>query len=210
MRELLAVKGVEKTSNAFRRRLILMADARALDPDYVAAVISVETAATFSPSIRNKFSGAVGLIQFLPSTARTLGTTAEALAKMTAEDQLAWVGKYYERVQGAVKHPLITAGDHYLAAFSGGPGIGKDEGHVLYTQGSKAYEQNFYLDTSQDGTITVGEAIAPVRAVVKAAEQRAPIVVDMGEPAKRYGAAAAVAAALAAAAAAVEALRRFW
>lgn len=40
-------------------------------------------------------SGAIGLIQFMPSTAKGLGTSTSALKQMTAVDQLAYVEKYF-------------------------------------------------------------------------------------------------------------------
>jgi murein DD-endopeptidase MepM/ murein hydrolase activator NlpD len=68
------------------------------DPIDLATLISFETAGTFSPSIRGpvvKDRGrAVGLIQFMPSTAAELGTTSEALAQMSQIEQMDYVQKY--------------------------------------------------------------------------------------------------------------------
>lgn len=72
-----------------------------------------ETARTFSPSIRNKVSGATGLIQFMPTTARSLGTTTDALAKMTNVEQLEYVYKYLAPYAGKMNDWLDT----YLAIF---------------------------------------------------------------------------------------------
>ncbi|HBC04295.1 MAG TPA: hypothetical protein DC015_08915, partial [Aequorivita sp.] len=44
-----------------------------IDVNWLMAVINFESAGTFSPSIQNKYSGATGLIQFMPSTAKSLG-----------------------------------------------------------------------------------------------------------------------------------------
>ena len=42
-------------------------------------------------------SGATGLIQFMPDTAKGLGTsTTEALSQMTRSEQLKYVDKYFE------------------------------------------------------------------------------------------------------------------
>jgi murein DD-endopeptidase MepM/ murein hydrolase activator NlpD len=69
------------------------------DPVDLATLISFETAGTFSPSIRGpvvKGRGrAVGLIQFMPDSARTLGTTAEALAQMSPVEQMDYVERYF-------------------------------------------------------------------------------------------------------------------
>ena len=68
------------------------------DPIDLATLISFETAGTFSPSIRGpvvKDRGrAVGLIQFMSSTAAELGTTSEALAQMSQVEQMDYVQKY--------------------------------------------------------------------------------------------------------------------
>jgi hypothetical protein len=63
------------------------------------AAMAFETGETFSPSIKNKASGATGLIQFMRSTAKGSGTTTAALAEMTAVDQLDFVEKISEAVQ---------------------------------------------------------------------------------------------------------------
>lgn len=45
-------------------------------PDWVAAVINFETAGTWDPRIKNPNSSAMGLIQFLDTTAKGLGYTS--------------------------------------------------------------------------------------------------------------------------------------
>jgi hypothetical protein len=58
------------------------------------AAMAFETGGSFSPAVPNKAgSGAVGLIQFMPSTAKGLGTSTEALKKMSAVQQLDFVKK---------------------------------------------------------------------------------------------------------------------
>ena len=82
---------------------LTMADARALEslarkysipPEWLANLINHESAGTFNPAVRNPSSGATGLIQFMPSTAKGLGTTTTALSKLTFQQQLPWVEKY--------------------------------------------------------------------------------------------------------------------
>lgn len=68
--------------------------------DWVLAVMNFETGGTFSASIRNPISGATGLIQFMPKTAIGLGTTTDALAKMTQIEQLVYVEKYFNPYKG--------------------------------------------------------------------------------------------------------------
>lgn len=197
MRRLLAVNGIEKTSPGFRRKLLLIADKLELNADYLAAVISYESAATFSPSKENPASGAMGLIQFLPNTAVRLGTSKAGLAAMTAEQQLDYVEKFYAwQVKRFGK--LESMQDHYTVVLAGTKFSGPDS--VLFSKdkgkpcppGSKSpsppgvscvYWQNRGLDTDGDGLITADNATAPIRAIVHNAEKKPPIMVDMAGPA---------------------------
>lgn len=80
-------QGIESTARAVGTR-----------PEWLAAVMSLETNGTFSPSIRNPVSKAVGLIQFTNTTAGRLGTTTNKLAELSAVGQLPWVQRYLETV----------------------------------------------------------------------------------------------------------------
>ena len=55
--------------------LVLLQDIRIPNPDFLLACMAFESGMSFCSSIRNAASGATGLIQFMPSTARGLGTT---------------------------------------------------------------------------------------------------------------------------------------
>ena len=171
---LLAVRGFrERTDDAFRRELVALAKRRQLNPSYLAAVMSFETGATFDPAIRNPSSSATGLIQFMGSTARMLGTTTEELASMTQLEQLAYVERYFERIGRA----LETVSDHYMAVFAPS-GIGKPSSFPLYSAPSSAYEANQALDKDGDGVISVGDASAPVEGIVAQARRELPIIVS--------------------------------
>lgn len=176
---LLAVRGLEKTSEAFRAELCRLAARQALDPGALAAVMSFETGGTFSPSIKNPGSSATGLIQFMEATARRLGTSTAELAAMTAEAQLAYVEKYFALIPSS---RVKTETDHYMAVFAPA-GIGKPESHVLYAAPSAAYSANRALDRSGDGTITVGEAAAGVLGLIAEAKRRPPFIVADAGPA---------------------------
>lgn len=60
---------------------------------HLLAIMDVESG--MSPSIQNKY-GYTGLIQFGSTAAKELGTTTEALKKMSAVTQLDYVEKYYK------------------------------------------------------------------------------------------------------------------
>ena len=149
-----------RVSPAFRNHVRLIADRVEVDPDYLMACMAFETGRTFDPTIRNAAgSGAVGLIQFMPSTAAALGTSSEALAALTAPEQLEFVGKYFRPNAGR----LHTLSDVYMAILWPGA-IGKPEGWVLFDQADaahpKRYLQNAGLDFNHDGKITKAEATA--------------------------------------------------
>ncbi|MDQ3803975.1 MAG: penicillin-insensitive murein endopeptidase [Acidobacteriota bacterium] len=157
---LVNVPGIERVSQDFKDKVMQIADGLGVNPNFLMAVMSFESGATFSPSVRNAAgSGAVGLIQFMPATAKTLGTTTEALAQMTAEEQLDFVAKYLRPFRNRLK----TIEDTYMAVLFPAA-IGKGADHVLFRKGTKLYQQNRGLDLNHDGVITVGEAAAKVRA----------------------------------------------
>jgi hypothetical protein len=149
-----------KVSPQFRRKVIALCERLRMDPDYLMACIAWESAETFSPDIRNAAgSGAVGLIQFMPDTARNLGTTTAMLLAETAEEQLDYVEAYFRPYAGRVK----SLSDHYMAILWPAA-IGKPESAVLWAQGARptTYRQNAGLDSNRDASITKAEAAGKV------------------------------------------------
>ena len=129
------------------------------------AVMSFETGGTFDPAQKNlQGSGATGLIQFMPSTAKGLGTSTEELSKMTRTEQLKYVDKYFSNkgIEGGNLDDLYMAILFPVA-------VGKPDNFVLFGEGAiegfrgTAYEQNSGLDLNRDGSITKAEAAAKVR-----------------------------------------------
>lgn len=149
-----------KVSSLFRDKVRNIAKDLGCDADFLMAAMAFETGETFGPSIRNAAgSGATGLIQFMPSTARGLGTTTDDLASMTAEDQLDFVAEYFANQKGR----LHTLEDVYMAILLPSA-VGKSNDHVLFSSPSRAYDQNKGLDLNGDGRITKAEAAAKVQA----------------------------------------------
>lgn len=151
-----------KVSAAFRETLFDVAAALGVEPDYLMACIAFETGETFRSNIRNAAgSGAVGLIQFMPATARGLGTSTEALAKMTAVEQLVYVRMYFKPYAGRLK----TLSDVYMAILWP-KAIGKPEDYVLWSKGTRptTYRQNSGLDVNGDHDITKAEAASLIQA----------------------------------------------
>lgn len=158
-----------KVSQTFRDRIVWCADALGVPVDYLMAVIAFESAETFRADIKNfAGSGATGLIQFMPSTARSLGTSVEALASMSPGDQLNYVYKYFRPYKGRLK----TLADVYMAVLWPAA-IGKPDDFVLWDKQSRptTYRQNAGLDFNRDGKITKGEAAAKVEAKLKRGRQ---------------------------------------
>ena len=82
----------KKVDQAFLARVVGICNQLNIHPSDLMTCMAFETARTFSPSIRNAAgSSAVGLIQFMPSTAAAMGTTTEALMRMAPLTQLEFV-----------------------------------------------------------------------------------------------------------------------
>ncbi len=144
----------------FKTKVISIAFDLVVCVDFLMAAMAFESGETFSASVLNAAgSGAVGLIQFMPSTAKALGTTSAALAAMTAIEQLDYVKLCFTPYRGRLK----TLEDVYMAILYPSA-IGKGFGHVLFSRGTAVYSQNAGLDLNGDGSITVGEAASRVRA----------------------------------------------
>jgi hypothetical protein len=105
--------------------------------------------------------GATGLIQFMPSTARRLGTSTGELAAMTAERQLDFVERYFQPFRGRLR----TLADVYMTILFP-VAVGRPGDFVLFTSPSVRYAQNAGLDRNNDGTVTKTEAEAHVRAAL--------------------------------------------
>ncbi|MNL48167.1 hypothetical protein D3C87_1710060 [compost metagenome] len=117
-----------------------------------------ETGETFSPSVKSPVSSATGLIQFMKNTAIGLGTTVEALAKMSVVEQLGYVEKHFLPYRKKIQN----LGDIYLAILWPA-GIGKPDTHVLWEEGDGQYLPNKGIDFNADGKITRLECIQKVR-----------------------------------------------
>jgi hypothetical protein len=148
-----------KVSLAFKERVFQICAELAVKPDYLMACMAFESAETFRPNIRNPKSNAVGLIQFMGNTAKSLGTTTNALAGMTAVRQLDYVRKYFWPYRGRLR----SLEDVYLAIFTPAA-IGKPADYKLYKKGTKAYSQNIGFDQNKDGAISLAEISTAVRA----------------------------------------------
>lgn len=93
----------------------------------------------------------------MPRTAIGLGTTVDALAKMSAVQQLDFVAAYFK----PYAHRVTSLPDMYMAILMP-KYVGKPDSSVLFSGGT-AYRQNAGLDADKDGLITKREAAARVQ-----------------------------------------------
>jgi hypothetical protein len=149
-----------KVSSVFKARVLWIADSLGCDPNDLMACMAWESGETFRPDIKNAAgSGATGLIQFMPSTAKVLGTNVSQLAAMTAEGQLRYVYQYFLDYAGK----LHNLGDVYMAILWP-KGVGQPDHYVLFDRGKAptTFRQNAGLDVNHDGLVTRAECLVKV------------------------------------------------
>jgi hypothetical protein len=135
--ELLPIGELPNTSPEFQAGLIQIAQELGLDPNHLAAVIQFES--RFNPAAKNPHSSGSGLIQFMGSTAKRLGTTVEEIRGMSREEQLPYVKAYFESLGGKGSNFLGRVGrggdplgDTYLCVLNPSQ-VGKSPGTVVWT-----------------------------------------------------------------------------
>lgn len=82
-----------------------------IPPEWLANVIYFESGG--NPQARNAKSSATGLIQFISSTAASLGTSVDALYRMSGREQMAYVERYFTPKAGKLR----SQEDVYMAVF---------------------------------------------------------------------------------------------
>lgn len=125
-----------------------MAGRLGVKPEWILAVMKNESG--MNPAAVNGMSNATGLIQFMPDTARALGTSVDALKRMSATEQLKYVEKYFKPYAGKIK----SGPDMYMATFWPA-GLGKPDSYNI--GGATVARQNKIFDLNRNGQITAGE-----------------------------------------------------
>lgn len=156
------VRGADNTTLTFRQKVVQVAERLRMDPVHLMAVMSFETGESFSPSVRNRSTGATGLIQFMPSTARGMGTSTSSLSRMTPERQLDYVERYLQPYAGKMN----TVEDAYMAVLWPAA-VGDGPNRALFRNPTRAYRQNRGLDINRNGVVTAREAASKVRAKIR-------------------------------------------
>lgn len=129
--------------------------AKRLNCNYKDLIGLMNSESSLNPKARNKKSKATGLIQFMPSTARELGTSVDELMKMSAIEQLDYVEKYLSRAKSFRfgKNEKLDAGELYALTYL----PGRANRNILAQSGEKYYRWNKGLDLNGDGKITKDE-----------------------------------------------------
>ena len=151
-----------KVSCEFRKKVVEIAKEIGLPQEkneganWLMAVIALETAKKFSPTIgtfeKHKDDskiGYVGLIQFGKEAVESLNIKRSQLIKMSAEEQLTYVKAFFQ--QKRFKNKLKTMTDLYLAVnYPIACGQGKNKNYIVYDNTSTAYDSNPIFKREKD------------------------------------------------------------
>ncbi len=144
---------IKNNVEVFLQKVYAISDLLNINPDWLMAAMYLES--SINPAAVNRVTGATGLIQFMPSTANSLGTTTTELATMSNVDQLDYVYKYLKPYAGRMEQLV----DVYFAIFFPAA-IGKADDYVLQTNNLSAKTiatANSGYDLNKDNQLTVGE-----------------------------------------------------
>ncbi|GJM52632.1 hypothetical protein [Capnocytophaga catalasegens] len=151
-----------KVSCEFRKKIVEIAKEIGLPQEknkganWLMAVIALETATKFSPTIGtfgkhkdDSKSGYVGLIQFGKAAAESLDIKRSQLIKMSAEEQLTYVKAFFQ--QKMFENKLKTMTDLYLAVnYPIACGQGANKNYVVYDDTNAAYDSNPIFKREKD------------------------------------------------------------
>lgn len=146
---------VTENKTAFIARVREISAALSIKPDWLMALMNHESG--LDHRIQNPKGGATGLIQFMPATAKGLGTTTDKLRFMSNVEQLDYVYKYFAPYKGRIR----SYSDLYLVTFYPSA-MGKPDSYIFGSERSDAWarkvrDQNPGMDLNKDGYITMAE-----------------------------------------------------
>jgi len=136
--------------------------AKKVNLDYKLILATMKHESGLNPSAQNPNSYATGLIQFMPSTAKSLGTSVSELKNMSALEQLDYVEDFYMNHKRAGLTPKVkSVEDSYFLVFYP-RAVGETDDFVLGSEVSDdrvetIAKQNSGFDKNKDGEITRGE-----------------------------------------------------
>lgn len=137
--------------SSFEYKVREVSDRLNIPPEWLMSVMYSES--KFDAGVANyKGSGATGLIQWMPNTAKDFGITTAELKTMTHVEQLEYVYKYLDRMRRSYgEYNSLT--ELYLAILYP-VAIKQDYCYALYEHPSRAYKQNSGLDENKDKQVT--------------------------------------------------------
>ncbi len=156
----------EESKNAFAGKVQEISAKLGINPNWLMVVMYNES--RLNAQAVNKQKGdpsdpftrspyrATGLIQFMPNTARSLGTTTQQLYNMSNYKQLDYVYQYYKGWAGRIRSYF----DLYMITFFPAA-VGKPDDYVIQSPNISASviaKQNPGFDINKDQKITVREA----------------------------------------------------
>lgn len=128
---LIYIEKVSTNRAAFETKVIEVCKRLGIDPNWLMAVMWIES--DLSTTAYNQSSGASGILQFLPSTASDLGTTTDAILRMSNLEQLDLVYKYLKPYKSKIK----SFTDCYFAVFFPAA-LGQYADYILQSYGLSA------------------------------------------------------------------------
>lgn len=144
---------IKENKPQFKAKVDSISTMLSINPDWLLSVMLLES--SINPQAVNKYTNAVGLIQFMPSTATELGTTTAELYEMNNLQQLDYVYKYLSRYAGKMN----SLSDVYLSVFFPAA-VNKANDYILQTSSlsaAKIASQNPAFDIDKDGKVTKAE-----------------------------------------------------
>ncbi len=140
---------VRENRPAFISKLKAVASRLGFNPNWIMLVMKLESG--FNPKAYNPMGGAAGLIQFMPFVAKSLGTTTQAILKMSNVEQLDYVEKYFRLYAKYVR----SFTDLYLINFY--PAALIERKPDSWNFPDLIYKYNTSLDIDKDKIINLGE-----------------------------------------------------
>lgn len=168
-------KSDARTEPGFTKNLSKVANNIGTDSQNLMTVFKHESG--FNPQAINPKTKAVGLIQFMPATAAGLGTSTQELLKMSGNEQLPYVEKYFKPHSGK----LNSVEDLYMVTFlpaalnkpdnfvigvapgKVGPRGENSNESIWELNRGKLYTQNHVFDLDKKGYYTVGDVKERIR-----------------------------------------------
>ena len=158
-------KAKPNLSEGFYNKVVEISKRIGCDPNDLMGLMYSESGLD---SRKSNSIGATGLIQFLPSTAKSLGTTCAALKAMSPEQQLVYVEKFIrmnKRQAGIRGEQRIGRGTLYALVFL----PARANNNVLTQRGENYYDKNTPLDVDNNGSITKSDLNARICSKIREA-----------------------------------------